>query len=69
MARAIFGILLILIAVCWGALWSAAAGTSTETGIWNEATWTLMAVAALGLIPLAGGIYLLARAFLSAIGR
>jgi hypothetical protein len=68
-ARLIFGVLLLIIGFCWGGLWTAAAGTSTETGIWNEATWSLMAIAALGLIPLAGGIYLLVRAVLSAVGR
>ncbi len=64
-----FGILLTVIAFCWAALWSAGAAMTTETGIWNQATWTIMGVAALGLIPLAGGLYLLARAFMLAIGR
>ena len=67
--RAVFGVLLIVIAVCWAAFWSAGAAMTTETGVWNETTWAVMAVAALGLIPLAGGVYLLARALASAIGR
>jgi len=58
--RIIFGLLLIGIAVVWAAFWSAGAGMTTETGIWNSSTWALMVVAALGVIPLAGGLYLLA---------
>ncbi len=60
--RIVFGLLLIAIAVVWAALWSAAAGTTTETGIWNTATWTVLAVGGLALIPLADGLYLLFRA-------
>ena len=57
--RIIFGLLLIGIAVVWAAFWSAGAAMTTETGIWNSSTWALMA-AALGVIPLTGGLYLLA---------
>jgi hypothetical protein len=60
--RIIFGLLLILIAFGWAAFWSAGAAMTTETGIWNSMTWTAMAIAGLGLIPLAGGLYLIARA-------
>lgn len=60
--RIVFGVLLIAIAFIWAALWSAAAGTTTETGIWNSTTWTVMGIAALGLIPGAGGLYLVASA-------
>jgi hypothetical protein len=57
--RIILGLVLIAVGFCWAAFWSAAAGTTTETGMWNSTTWTVMAVAALGLIPGAGGLYLL----------
>jgi hypothetical protein len=60
--RIIFGVLLFVVGFVWAAFWSAGAGSSTETGIWNSATWTLMIIAALGLIPLAGGFYLVASA-------
>ena len=66
--RIFFGVLLIVIAVCGGALWSARAAMTTEAGICNATTWTVMAVAALGLIPAGASIYLLARA-VAAIGR
>jgi hypothetical protein len=58
--RFVFGILLIAIAIGWAAFWSAGAAMTTETGIWNSTTWAIMAVAGLGLIPLAGGLYLIA---------
>ena len=48
----IFGIILILIAFVW-AFWSGGAAMTTETGVWNSATWALMAIAAAGLIPFA----------------
>ena len=60
--RVIFGLMLIGIAIVWAAFWSAGAAMTTETGIWNSSTWAVMAVAALAVIPLAGGLYLLARA-------
>jgi hypothetical protein len=62
--RIIFGVLLIAIGFVWAAFWSAAASTTTETGIWNSATSALMIIAALGLIPGAGGLYLVGRAVL-----
>jgi hypothetical protein len=34
---------------------------TTETGVWNSATWALMAIAAAGLIPFACGLYLVLR--------
>lgn len=60
--RIVFGVLLIAIGFVWAAVWSAAAGTTTETGIWDSATSALMIVAALGLIPGAGGLYLVGSA-------
>lgn len=60
--RIVFGVLLILVGFAWAAFWSAGAGSTTETGIWNSATLTLMIIAGLGLIPLAGGVYLVASA-------
>jgi hypothetical protein len=60
--RIVFGLILLAIGFCWTAFWSAGAAMTTETGIWNSATWAVMAVAALGLIPFAGGICLLASA-------
>jgi len=60
--RIIFGVLLFAVGFAWAALWSAGAGSSTETGIWNSATTSLMIIAALGLIPAAGGCYLVASA-------
>ncbi len=54
--------LLIALAVAWAAFWSAGAAMTTETGIWNSATWALMAVAAFALLPLGTGIFLLVRA-------
>jgi len=65
--RAIFGLLLIAIAIVWAAFWSSGAAMTTETGIWNSTTWTIMAVAALGLIPFAGGIYLVVSAVVKAL--
>lgn len=56
--RIVFGVLLIVIGLVWAAFWSAAAGTSTETGIWNSTTSTLVIIAALGLIPGLGGLFL-----------
>jgi hypothetical protein len=61
--RIFFGLLLIAIAFCWAAFWSAGAGMTTETGVWNNTTWVLMFVAALGLVPAAFGITLIIRAF------
>ena len=51
--RVIFGIILILIALVWASFWSGGAAMTTETGVWNSATWALMAIAAAGLIPFA----------------
>jgi len=62
--RVVFGIILIVIGFCWAAFWSAGAAMTTETGIWNEATWTVMAIAAFGLMPAAGGLALFVRALL-----
>ena len=56
--RIVFGVLLMVIAFIWIAFWSAAAGTASETGNWNSAMSALMIVAALGLIPGLGGLYL-----------
>ncbi len=39
---------------------------TTETGIWNSATWTIMAVAAVGLIPFCGGLYFCVRGVIGA---
>lgn len=60
--RIVFGVLLIAVGFVWAAFWSAGASTTTETGIWNSATSALMIVAALGLIPGAGGLYLVGSA-------
>lgn len=60
--RIFFGLLLVAIAVAWAAFWSAGAAMTTETGIWNSMTWAVFAVAWLGLLPLAVGIYLIVRA-------
>jgi len=60
--RIIFGVLLIAIGFVWAAFWSAGASMTTETGIWNSATSALMIIAALGLIPAAGGLYLVGSA-------
>jgi len=59
--RVIFGIILILIAFVWASFWSGGAAMTTETGVWNSATWALMAIAAAGLIPFACGLYLVLR--------
>jgi hypothetical protein len=56
--RIVFGALLFAVGFVWAAFWSAGAGSASETGVWNSATTTLMIIAALGLIPLAGGCYL-----------
>jgi hypothetical protein len=60
--RIVFGVLLFLVGFVWAAFWSAGAAMTTETGIWNSATWTVMIIAALGLIPAAGGCYLVGSA-------
>jgi len=60
--RIVFGLILIFIGFVWAAFWSAGAGSSTETGIWNSATSALMIIAALGLIPGLGGLYLVGSA-------
>lgn len=65
--RIVFGLTLVAIGFCWGAFWSAGAAMTTETGIWNSATWAVLVVAALGLIPFAGGV-LPARAPSAALG-
>ena len=56
--RIVFGVLLLAVGFVWAAFWSAGAGSASETGIWNSAASALMIIAALGLIPLAGGCYL-----------
>jgi hypothetical protein len=60
--RIVFGAILIFIGFVWAAFWSAGASSSTETGIWNSATTALMIIAALGLIPGLGGLYLVGSA-------
>jgi hypothetical protein len=60
--RIVFGVLLIAIAFIWAAFWSAGAAMTTETGIWDSTTWAVMGIAALGLIPGAGGLYLVGSA-------
>jgi hypothetical protein len=60
--RIVFGVLLIAIGFIWAAFWSAGAAMTTETGIWDSTTWAIMAIAALGLIPGAGGLYLVGSA-------
>lgn len=60
--RIVFGVLLFLIGFVWAAFWSAGAGAASETGNWNSAMTTLMIIAALGLIPAAGGCYLVGSA-------
>ena len=67
--RIIFGVLLFLVGFAWAAFWSAGAGSSTETGIWNSATTALMIIAAFGLIPLAGGCYLVGSALYRMLAR
>lgn len=56
--RIVFGVLLLAVGFVWAAFWSAGAGSASETGIWNSTTSALMIIAGLGLIPLAGGCYL-----------
>lgn len=60
--RIVFGVLLLIVGFIWAAFWSAGAGSASETGVWNSATTALMMIAALGLIPLAGGCYLVGSA-------
>jgi len=60
--RIVFGAILIFIGFVWAAFWSAGASSSTETGSWNSATTALMIIAALGLIPGLGGLYLVGSA-------
>jgi hypothetical protein len=67
--RILFGIFLMICGFCWAAFWSAGAAMTSETGIWNSATWAIMLVAALGLIPFCGGIYLCARVLLGSSAR
>ena len=59
--RIIFGLLLIALAFGWAWFWCAGAAMTSETGVPNSMTWAALAVAALALIPLAGGIYLIVR--------
>ncbi len=61
--RIFSGLLLIAIGFVWGAFWSAGAGMTTETGVWNSATWALMGIAAAGLLPAGLGLYLIGSAF------
>ena len=65
--RIVFGLLLIIIAFVWGAFWTAGASMTTETGIWNSGTWAIMGVAAVAIIPLVAGFYLLGRGFANLI--
>jgi hypothetical protein len=60
--RIVFGVLLFLVGFVWAAFWSAGAGSASETGVWNSAMTALMIIAALGLIPAAGGCYLVVSA-------
>jgi hypothetical protein len=60
--RIIFGVLLLAVGFVWAAFWSAGAGSTSETGVWNSAATALMIIAALGLIPAAGGCYLVGSA-------
>jgi len=60
--RIMLGLFLITIAVAWAAFWSGGAAMTTETGIWNAATWAVFAVAWFALLPLAAGLYLIVRA-------
>lgn len=67
--RIVFGVLLLAIGFVWAAFWSAGAGSASETGVWNSAMTTLMIIAALGLVPLAGGCYLVVSALYRLLTR
>jgi len=51
----IFGVILIIVGVCWGLLAMLAAGMADRKTTWMESTGTPM----LGLIPIAFGIALI----------
>ena len=61
--RIVAGLLLIGMGFVWGAFWSAGAGMTTETGVWNSSTYALRGVAAAGILPAGLGLYLIGSAF------